>query len=60
MRQVKFSDGVIINIDGPPYTFQLYDGWYVAGQGMLIPAQDEDEATALIYSISTKENEEAR
>ena len=60
MTEVKFSDGIIINIDGPPRAFRLADGWYVAGRGILTPANSEQEATTLLNSIFTQEEKDEK
>jgi len=45
---LKFNDGIEINTQGPLRKMRLYDGWYVVGDGMLLPAEDEAEADVLI------------
>jgi hypothetical protein len=41
---IKFSDGLNIDTSGPMRKWQGPDGWYVIGQGFLIPCKDEQEA----------------
>lgn len=41
---LRFSDNININTDGPLRKLHLSDGWYVVGQGMLIPMNSEQEA----------------
>lgn len=54
-----FSDGVTVGTKGTLRTLELYDGWYVVGEGMLIPVKDLDEANEFIkrfYKHKIKEN----
>lgn len=53
MSILRFSDGIEIDTSGELRTLELADGWYVTGQGLLIPVKDEEEANALIVEIST-------
>jgi hypothetical protein len=41
--KLKFSDGIIIHTNGPLRTIELKDGWYVVGEGKLIPISNEEE-----------------
>ena len=41
VSQLKFSDGMIIH--GPLRTVEFSDGWYVVGEGKLIPVRNEEE-----------------
>ena len=47
---LKFSDGETFDTSGPLRKEKRYDGWYVIGQGMLIPVKDEAEADKVISS----------
>ena len=47
---LKFSDGETFDTSGPLRKEKRYDGWYVIGQGMLIPVKDEAEADKFISS----------
>lgn len=40
---IQFTDGVKINTSGPYRTLHLKDGWYIVGQGQLIPMADAEE-----------------
>ena len=51
MEKLDFSDGISINISGPLRKLKLSDGWYVTGQGMLIPVKDEEEADKIIQEM---------
>lgn len=58
---LRFSDGVNIDTSGELRTLELADGWYVVGNGYLIPVKDEKEAKDKIKSMgggSIKENYE--
>jgi hypothetical protein len=41
---LKFNDGIIIDTSGKLRIIHLNDGYYVTGQGILIPVKDEQEA----------------
>jgi hypothetical protein len=43
MGKLKFSDGIEIDTSGELRLLELYDGWYVVGEGKLIPVKDEEE-----------------
>lgn len=43
-EMIRFSDGVSINTGGRLRVLHLDDGWYVVGNGMLLPMDDEREA----------------
>ena len=40
MSILKFSDGIEIDTSGELRLLELYDGWYVVGEGRLIPVKD--------------------
>ena len=44
MTILKFTDSVEIDTSGPLRKFHLRDGWYVVGEGLLLPVADEAEA----------------
>ena len=48
MGTLKFSDGVEINTDGPLRIIHLDDGYYVTGEGTLIPCRDQEEADEIL------------
>lgn len=48
VTQLKFSDGMIIHTQGPLRVVQFSDGWYVVGEGKLIPVRDEEEGLKTI------------
>ena len=43
MGKLSFSDGIEIDTSGELRLLELYDGWYVVGEGRLIPVKDEEE-----------------
>ena len=45
---LKFSDGIEIDTSGPLRPLKLYDGWYVVGEGSLIPMKDLQEVREYI------------
>lgn len=48
MSILKFTDGESFDTSGPLRKEERYDGWYVLGEGKLIPVKDEAEADRLI------------
>ena len=50
MSTLRFSDGEEFNTLGPLRKEQRYDGWYVMGNGCLIPVSSEEEANKIINS----------
>lgn len=53
MSLLKFSDGESFDTSGPLRKEKRYDGWYVLGQGKLIPVKDEQEADKVINQLNT-------
>jgi hypothetical protein len=51
---LKFSDGVKVNTSGELRPLNLPDGWYVVGEGKLIPVKDKEEAKSLIKMMTEK------
>lgn len=43
MSILRFDDGIEIDTSGELRLLELYDGWYVVGEGRLIPVKDEEE-----------------
>jgi hypothetical protein len=41
---LNFSDGVSIDTSGKLRILELHDGWYVVGQGQLIPVDSKRDA----------------
>jgi hypothetical protein len=53
-EELKFSDGMEFDLSGPLRKEEKSDGWYVVGNGMLIPVRDEDEADEYIKEDSPR------
>jgi len=51
---LRFSDGINVNTSGELRPLKLPDGWYVVGEGKLIPVKDKEEAKSLIKSMVEK------
>ncbi len=49
--KLEFSDGMIIHTDGELRTLELSDGWYVIGEGKLIPIKSEEEGNKIISQL---------
>lgn len=50
MAIMKFSDDEIFNTGGTLRSELRSDGWYVIGDGMLIPVSSSEEADKIIRS----------
>ena len=48
MGDIKFSDGVSVRTSGPLRIIRRFDGYYVAGKGVLIPVESHQEGTGII------------
>jgi hypothetical protein len=61
MSTLKFSDGMEFNTSGPIRKELRADGWYVVGEGKLIPVKDEEEADTEIrvHKIQSAKNPRA-
>jgi len=55
MSTLNFSDGISINTEGKLRPLHLRDGWYVVGEGCLIPVEDMKEAQEIIKKLSLEE-----
>ena len=51
--ELRFSDGMIIHTHGPLRIIELSDGWYVVGEGKLIPVKNEEEGTRVIDELTS-------
>jgi hypothetical protein len=51
MSILRFDDGIEIETSGELRLLELYDGWYVVGEGRLIPVKDEEEGVKTIDLI---------
>ena len=54
MSTLEFSDGVKFNMQGPLRLERRRDGWYVVGQGMLIPVSDRVEGAEVIADMTSR------
>lgn len=48
---LTFSDGMTFNTNGPLRLTRRSDGWYVVGEGMLIPIRDAAEGREIIEDM---------
>jgi hypothetical protein len=48
---LTFSDGMTFNTSGPLRLAKRSDGWYVLGEGMLLPVEGPTEGRIIIDSI---------
>jgi hypothetical protein len=51
MTKIRFTDGVGFETSGPLSVEERADGWYVVGEGRLIPVKSEEEAERLIKRL---------
>jgi hypothetical protein len=55
IKQLKFSDGIIIHTHGPLRVVEFSDGFYVTGGGKLIPVKSRQEGIEIIHNMKEKE-----
>jgi len=53
--KLHFTDGITIDTSGSLRKLQLEDGWYVVGEGFLIPMASEDKAEETIVKMTAPE-----
>ena len=53
-RTLRFTDGMEFNVAGPLRVEHRHDGWYVVGNGMLIPVGSAEEGKGVIRRMSKK------
>lgn len=53
--EIKFSDGVSFELQGPYRIESRNDGLYVVGHGMLCPVKDRAEGEQMIREFAPKE-----
>jgi len=58
MSKFNFSDGISIDTNGNLRLLRLQDGWYVVGEGHLIPVNDIEEGADIINSMLGELTEE--
>jgi hypothetical protein len=51
MGILRFDDGIEIDTSGELRLLELYDGWYVVGEGRMIPVESEKVGMKTIESI---------
>jgi hypothetical protein len=51
MSILRFTDGESFDTSGPIRKEKRYDGWYVLGDGKMIPVRDEEEADKVIKRL---------
>lgn len=56
MGKLRFSDGEEFDTSGPLRKEERQDGWYVIGNGKLIPVGSEKEADDLIWRLAFLES----
>jgi hypothetical protein len=52
MSILRFTDGESFDTSGPIRKEERYDGWYVIGDGKLIPVKDSEEADRVIQQLT--------
>lgn len=53
MTKLRFKDGIEFDTSGPLRSEERSDGWYVVGQGKLIPVKSEKEVKRVIKRLLT-------
>ncbi len=48
---LRFSDGISIDTRGHLRPLKLHDGWYVVGEGSLMPVESLEEAKEVIRKM---------
>ena len=48
---MRFSDGITFDTSGPLRLTKRRDGWYVIGQGMLLPVESVKEGREIIAQM---------
>jgi energy-coupling factor transporter ATP-binding protein EcfA2 len=51
VTKLEFSDGMIIHTHGPIRVVEFSDGWYVVGEGKLIPVGSEEDGLRKITNL---------
>ena len=60
MSYIRFNDGMSFDTGGPLRLQKRRDGWYVVGEGMLIPVADSKEGKKVIREMSSKNSHSDR
>ena len=58
MTPRKSENRPSVDISGPIRTALVGGKWYVVGGDLLIPARDQEEATALVIELTNKQNDD--
>lgn len=53
---LNFSDGVSVDTSGKLRVIRLKDGWYVTGQGLLIPVDSYQDGVEYIDQLEEKQS----
>ena len=54
MSKLNFSDGVSFDTSGPLRITRKSDGYYVVGEGMLIPVETSEEGKQIIQEMKER------
>jgi hypothetical protein len=54
-RKLRFTDGMEFDVDGELRVVHRKDGWYVVGQGMLMPVDSPEDGARLIEKLARKQ-----
>ena len=57
---LRFNDGMTFDTSGPLRAECRSDGWYVLGEGMLIPVASREEAESYIKEREARAQKKAR
>jgi len=52
MSKLTFTDGESFDLSGPLRLEERYDGWYVLGNGRMIPVSSQDAGNILITQLN--------
>ena len=50
---MRFSDGMKFDTSGPLRLTRRSDGWYVIGEGMLMPVDSQEEGREIIKEMQS-------
>lgn len=51
---LNFNDGESFDTDGELRIDKRYDGYYIVGEGMLVPVRDEEQGWQMIAEFKAK------
>ena len=54
MSKLRFSDGTEFDTSGELRTEERPDGWYILGEGKMIPVRDELEGLEIIKNLKQR------